>query len=59
MPPKGFKKKERKKKKIGKDGVFLCIRVMEISFSVIFSKEYMLWKGFYSNFSTKKVSDLP
>ena len=40
-------------------GYFYASEFVEISFSVIFSKEYTLWKGFYSNFSTKKVSDLP
>ena len=53
--PKGFKKG-----KIRKHGVFLCIGVIKISFSVVpLTRKYMLLEGFYHNFSTKKASAAP
>ena len=44
-----------KKGKMKKYGVFSCIKVIKISFSVIFNEEILLWKGFYQ-LSIKKAS---
>ena len=51
-PPKDFKKGENKKN----IGYFHASKLLKLAFLSSLMRKYMLWKGFYHNFSTKKAS---
>ena len=50
-PPKGFKKGQNLKY-----GFFHVWELLKLAFLSSFKKKYMLWEGFYKDFSTKKMS---
>ena len=47
-----------KKGKMKKYGVFSCIKVNKLAFLSSLMRKYVLWKGFYHDFSTKNASAL-
>ena len=46
----------QRREEFTKYGVFSCIKVMKFVFLPSLTRKYVLWKGFYHDFSTKKAS---
>ena len=53
-PPKDFKKGENWKNM----GYFHASKLLKLAFLSVLTREYVLWKGFYHDFSTKEASAL-
>ena len=53
-PPKDFEKGENEKNM----GYFHASKLLKLAFLSSLTRKYMLWKGFYHDFSTKKASAL-
>ena len=51
VPPKDFKKGENEKM-----GYFHASKLLKLAFLSSLTRKYMLWKGFYHDFSIKKAS---
>ena len=51
-PPKDFKKGENEKNM----GYFHASKLLKLAFLSSLTRKYVLWKGFYHDFNTKKAS---
>ena len=52
-PPKDFKKKKKEMKNMG---YFYESKLLKLAFLSSLTSKYVLWKGFYHDFSTKKAA---